>query len=162
MESFNKLLDEYSGNYVQFLTTGIADYERAYKNAQNLIEKTLDEKRQQVDKEKRDMKHFAESYRDDNKELSGMFNSASDMYKDAQKIQDKFETSKQRYADFTRTHDPSKAINISNGYNLLLRIGIILVLLPLLFAFGVYMITGTSVSTSQSIIPTAMATTLTS
>jgi len=152
METFNKLLDEYSGNYVQFLTTGISDYERAYKNARDLIEKTLDEKRLQVDKEKRDMKYFSETYTNDNEQLSGLFDSASDMFKDAQKIQDTFETAKQRYTDFTSTPEPPKVINVSNGYNLLLRIGIILVLLPILFIFGFYMTT-TTVS-SPSIIPT--------
>lgn len=143
METFNKLLDEYSGNYVQFLTTGISDYERAYKNARDLIEKTLDEKRLQVDKEKRDMKYFSETYTNDNEQLSGLFDSASDMFKDAQKIQDTFETAKQRYTDFTSTPEPPKVINVSNGYNLLLRIGIILVLLPILFIFGFYMTTTT-------------------
>jgi hypothetical protein len=139
-EEFNKLLDEYQANYVQFLTTGIPDYERAYKNAQTAIEKILDDKRQRVDKEKKDMKHFAASYKEDNEDLGRLFNSASTMYQDAQSIQDQFETAKQRYDQFTETPEPSKAVDVSNGYKLLLRIGVILILIPVLFLLGYYLI----------------------
>lgn len=140
MEEFNKLLDEYQGNYVQFLTTGIPDYERAYKNAQDAIEKILMGKQQQVDKEKKDTQYFAKSYKQDNEDLTGLFNSASTMYQDAQSIQDNFETAKQRYAEFTKTPEPPKAVDVSNGYKLLLRIGIIFILIPVLFLLGYYLI----------------------
>lgn len=139
-EEFNKLLDEYQGNYVQFLTTGIPDYERAYKNAQNAIEKILDSKRQRVDKEKKDMKHFAKSYKEDNEDLNGLFDSASTMYQDAQSIQDNYETARQRYNQFTEKPEPSKAVDVTNGYKLLFRIGLILIMIPVLFLLGYYFI----------------------
>lgn len=145
-EQFNKLLDEYQGNYVQFLTTGIPDYERAYKNAQTAIEQILDTKRQRVDKEKKDMKHFATSYKDDNEDLGGLFDSASTMYQDAQSIQDEFETAKQRYDQFTKSPAPPKAIDVTNGYKLLLRIGLILILIPVLFLLGYYLIRQPTIS----------------
>lgn len=147
MEEFNKLLEEYSGNYVQFLTTGLPDYERAYKNARDLIETKLTEKRQAVEKEKKDMKHFAESYKDDNDQLSGMFDSASAMYTDAQELQDGYETSKQRYKEFTALPETPKAVDVSNGYKLLLRIGIILIMIPVIFILGYYLITSPSTLT---------------
>lgn len=151
MEEFNKLLDEYQGNYVQFLTTGISDYKRAYKNAQDAIEKILDDKRQKIEKEKKDMKHFASSYKTDNDELSGLFDSASTMYQDAQKIQDGYETSKQRYNQFTENVNPPKAIDVSNGYKLLLRIGIIFILIPVLFMLGYYFIKEPSIASTPNI-----------
>jgi hypothetical protein len=149
-----RLLEEYSGNYVQFLTTGIPDYERAYKNAQTAIEKLLEDKRQQVDKEKRDMKHFAETYTKDNQDLSKLIDSASEMYENAQDIQDKFETSKQRYSEFTSDRSSTtsnKPVDVSNGYKLLFRIGLILILLPILFVFGYYIITDTSSYTTPGL-----------
>ena len=151
MEDFNKLLEEYSGNYVQFLTTGLPDYERAYKNARNSIEKILLDKRERVDKEKRDMKHFANSYKEDNDELSNIFDSASTMYKDAQTIEDSYETSKQRYKEFTSKPETPKAVDVSNGYQLLLRIGIILILIPILFLLGFYLMSASSGSAVETL-----------
>jgi hypothetical protein len=140
MEEFNKLLEEYRGNYVQFLTTGIPDYERAYKNAQNAIEGVLVNMGKRVEKEKKDMKHFSKSYAQDNNELENLYNSASAMYTDAQTIQDNYETSKQQYNQFIDNPTPSSAVDVTNGYNLLLRIGIILVLIPVLFVVGYYIV----------------------
>jgi CRISPR/Cas system CMR-associated protein Cmr5 small subunit len=140
-EEFNKLLEEYQGNYVQFVTTGISDYERAYKNAQTAIETILNNKREQVEKEKKDMKYFANSYKQDNEDLSGLFDSASAMYQDAQSIQDNYETSKTRYDTFT---EKAPMIDIVNGYKLLFRIGIIFIIIPCVFLFMYYIVKSTS------------------
>lgn len=151
MEEFNKLLDEYQGNYVQFLMTGIPDYERAYKNARDSIEKILGTKRERVDKEKGDMKHFTKSYKQDNEDLGGLFDTASAMYQDAQSIQDNYETAKQRYNEFTDKPEPLKAVDVSNGYKLLFRIGLILILIPVLFLLGFYFVKDTSSYTSTNV-----------
>jgi hypothetical protein len=136
METFEKLLDEYKSNYVQFLTTGAQEYKRAYSLAQSNIEDMLQEKQALVDKEKSDMKHFAGSYKQDNDTISDLYDTSYTMFKDAQKIQDSYETAKDRY---DAKVDPPKSIDFSTGYAILMRIGILLITVPVFFAIAYFM-----------------------
>jgi len=136
IETFNKLLDEYRSNYVQFLSTGTDAYKQAYQLAQQHIETALTEKRSQVDKEKKDMKHFTESYAKDTNDLSSMYDSGTSMYKDADKLQDEFTTSKERYELWTKKGPTAPVLDLSVGYAILLRMGIVLLVLPILFVVG--------------------------
>jgi vacuolar-type H+-ATPase subunit I/STV1 len=138
MENFNKLLDEYKNQYLQFLATGSAEFKTAYQRAMDGIESAITEKREQVDAEKRAMKHFAATYKKDNEELTDALNTASTMTEDAQQIHDEYEGSKNRYDVWTSGYVPQASINydVSNGYGIMLRFGIFLILLPILILIG--------------------------
>jgi len=153
MEQFNKLLEEYKGNYIQFLATGSAEYQRAYKNAQNFIEKAISDKRGNVEKESSDMQHFAQSFKEDSSALSSMYDSGTEMYADAGEIQDKFEASKNRYDVMTAAGDKGKTINIALGYAILWRVGLAILLLPVLFGVG-YFWTRTTPTQMYMAVPT--------
>jgi hypothetical protein len=137
-ETFNKLLDEYKSNYVQFVTLGNTEYKTAYTNARNAIQSMISEKRGEVDKERQDMKHFVGAYKEDGDALGEMQDRAGKMYKNAQKIQDNYETSKQRYDNWVKTEDPSPVIDYTNGYGILWRIGSIALCIIMLFWVGYY------------------------
>jgi hypothetical protein len=138
MENFNKLLDEYKNQYLQFLATGSAEFKTAYQRAMDAIEAAITEKREQVDSEKKAMKHFAATYQKNNEELADVMNTASSMTEDAQKINDEYEGSKNRYDVWTSGYMPKATINydVSNGYGIMLRFGIFLILLPILILVG--------------------------
>jgi len=132
--TFNKLLDEYKSNYVQYVSAGSQDYKRAYENARNAIHSMISKKQEAVDKERADMKHFVGAYKKDGESLGKLQDKAGDMYKNAQKIQDRYETSKKRYENWLNNEEPSQAIDYTNGYGIVWRMG--LAVLLLLFVFG--------------------------
>ena len=126
MESFNRLLDEYKNQYLQFLATGEESYRVAYNRAMEGIEEAISSKREIVDADKAAMKHFAASYEQTNKELADTVSSA----KNAQEAHDQYVTSKDRYSSWSA---PTliTSTDVSVGYDILLRIGIFLILLPI-------------------------------
>lgn len=132
MEEFNKLLNEYKNQYLQFLSTGDQSYRVASEKALEAIEQAVTEKREQVDSEKAAMKHFAATYQKNNEELESVVQSAKSQLKSSQEIHDEYQTSKTRYDSATATpsFDPSV------GYSILVRIGIVLILLPILALIG--------------------------
>jgi len=144
MEEFNKLLDEYKNQYLQFLATGSAEFKTASSKVMTAIENAITEKREQVDKEKKAMKHFASTYKKNNDELSDLINTTSGMTDNAQKLHDEYEGSKNRYDVWTSGYAPPSTINfdVSNGYGVMLRFGIFLILLPILFFVGYLTPTG--------------------
>jgi hypothetical protein len=84
------------------------------------------------------MKHFVGAYKEDGDALGEMQDRAGKMYKNAQKIQDNYETSKQRYDNWVKTEDPSPVIDYTNGYGILWRIGSIALCIIMLFWVGYY------------------------
>lgn len=142
--TFNKLLDEYKSNYVQFVTTGNQQFQKAYENARNAIQEMISGKRALVDKERSDMKHFVGAYKKDGDSLGELQDRAGGMYKNAQKIQDSYETSKKRYDNWLKNEEPSQPIDYTNGYGILWRVG--LLALMLLFIFGISFYNPTTVN----------------
>lgn len=129
MDDFNRLLDEWKNQYLQFLSTGEPSYKDASQRAQDAIDAAISKKREQVDAEKSAMKQFASSYTKGHSELASVT-------EDAQQIHDAFVTSKQRFDEWASKGAPAPSIDISNGYSILLRIGIFLILLPILLYVG--------------------------
>lgn len=157
MDILNKLLDEYKSNYVQFITTGIQEYKTAYQNALSAVDEHIDNKRKQLDKERKDMKHFASAYKQDNDDLKNIESASNGMLETAQSIQDKYVTARDRYDLYTK-EPPSNVVDYKNGYNILLRVGIILIVVPVLFFIGYFVpelygtsATGTTAQLIQSI-----------
>jgi len=137
-DTFNKLLDEYKSNYVQFVTTGSQEYQKAYTIARDAIQSMISEKQAEVDKERQDMKHFAGAYTQDNQTLGALHDRAAGLQKNAQTIQDSYETSKQRYDNWLKNGEPSAIIDYTNGYGFLWRLGALMVLLVLVFWVAYY------------------------
>lgn len=131
MDEFNKLLTEYKNQYLDFLATGGAEYKAAYQRVMSEIESMISAKRQEVDAQKSSMKHFVKSYAEDNRDLGGMV-------EDAQQLHDQYQTSKNRYEAWTEDSKIPKApvLDISNGYSIMLRFGIFLILIPVLILVG--------------------------
>jgi hypothetical protein len=136
MSGFENLLNEYKSNYVQFLSTGNGAYKIAYMNAQEAIDKAILARQKEVENQKRDMNQFTESYQEGNTELSDIYDSASGLFMNAQKIEDTYRGAKQRYDQLISPASGEPRLNVSNGYAFLLRFGLILILLPLLFLIG--------------------------
>jgi len=137
MDEFNKLLDQYKTLYLQFLSSGDPQYKTGYQNAYEAIEKTLASKQSEVDSEKRALQHFASSYEQSNADLQDITSGASGIVRDAQELHDEYETSKDRYDFWTAYPPPVQAnVDVSVGYAILLRIGIFMMLLPILVYVG--------------------------
>jgi hypothetical protein len=136
MSGFENLLNEYKSNYIQFLSTGNTAYKTAYMNAQEAIDKAILARQKEVEDQKRDMNRFTESYQEGNSELSDIYDSASGLFMNAQQIEDTYRGAKQRYDQLVSPESGEPTLNVSNGYAFLLRFGLILILLPLLFFIG--------------------------
>ncbi len=138
MEEFNKLLTEYKNQYLQFLATGNSQFRDAYQRVMKSIEDTIEQKRSQVDSQKGAMKHFVRSYKQDNDELADMVGSTASLAKTSQQAHDEFLTSKDRYDTWTSDPNaPKKAVvDVANGYAIMLRFGIFLILIPVLIFIG--------------------------
>lgn len=136
MSGFEDLLNEYKSNYTQFLSTGNTAYKTAYMNAQEAIDKAILERQGEVEDQKRDMNRFTESYQEGNTELSDIYDSASGLFMNAQQIEDTYRGAKQRYDQLISPASGEPTLNVSNGYAFILRFGLVLILLPLLFFIG--------------------------
>jgi len=154
MSGFENLLNEYKSNYTQFLTTGNSAYKTAYLNAQEAIDKAILARQGEVEDQKRDMNRFAESYQEGNADLSDIYDSATGLFKNAQQIEDTYQAAKQRYNQVASPESGGPALNVANGYAFLLRFGIVLILLPLLFFIGYW---SPTVRAAISTAPSAMA-----
>ena len=136
MSGFENLLNEYKSNYVQFLSTGNAAYKTAYMNAQEAIDKAILARQKEVEDQKRDMNRFTESYQEGNSELSDIYDSVTGMFQNAQQIEDTYQAAKGRYNQVASPESGGPALNVANGYAFLMRFGLILIILPLLFFIG--------------------------
>ena len=144
---FEEMLNQYKGNYVEFLSTHDPKYKKAYELAQESIEKMIMNKQKGVEDQKKDMNHFVDSYKQDNEEMSGLYDDASGMYMDAQSIDDTYKAAKNRYDKYSSSGESAPAVNPTNGYSILLRFGLVLLLLPLLFFLGFWTPSTTTFST---------------
>ncbi len=140
MEDFNRLLTEYKNQYLQFLSTGDQSFRAAYERTLEAIEEAISTKREQVDADKAAMKHFAASYQANNEELEGVVARATAL-KSAQEQHDEYSTAKDRYEAAERT---TPVVDVSSGYSILLRIGVFLILLPILLYLGYVLPMGAS------------------
>jgi hypothetical protein len=87
----------------------------------------------QVESQKKDMQEFAGSYEEGNDEMSKKYDEAAELHSNAQKISDEYEAAKNRYELYTKNKPTLPSVDVSNGYAMVLRFGIVLFLLPILF-----------------------------
>ena len=133
---FEKMMDEYKSNYIQFVTTGNEAYKTAYKNAQDAIDRMLTARQDEVKSQKSDMQHFVDSYQNGNDDMGNEYDRAAELHTSAQKISDDYEAAKNRYDLYTENSPKLPIIDISNGYAMILRLGIVLILIPIMFLVG--------------------------
>ena len=139
MEEFNRLLDEYKNQYLNFLSSGSAEAKAAYQRVMQGIEEAISTKREQVESEKRAMKHFAGSYQKDNDDLKNTMETANELSQNAQQINDEYVESQKRFEEWTSSPAPkAELVDVSNGYSIMMRVGILLLMLPILFLIGFY------------------------
>ena len=131
--TFEKMMDEYKSNYVQFVTTGNDAYKVAYKNAQDAIDKMLTARQTEVASQKDDMQKFVQSYQTGNDEMGEEYDKAAELHTNAQKIADEYDAAKNRYDLYTENSPKLPTFDISNGYAMILRFGIVLILIPIMF-----------------------------
>lgn len=138
MEEFNKLLNEYKNQYLQFLATGNSQFRDAYQTIMKTIEDTIERKREQVDAQKGAMKHFVRTYKKDYDDIANAVDSSAAMAKNSQQARDEFITSKTRYDAWTTDPNAPKkpTVDVANGYAIMLRFGIFLILIPVLIFVG--------------------------
>lgn len=131
MNEFDRLLEEYKNMYLQFLVTGLPQYKTAYKLAQEKIEKAISEKQGELEHHEKSMKQFTENYKKDNDDIKKLNNASSEMLNNAQEIHDSYEASKKRFHAEKDAVVEAK-VDFSTAYSILLRIGIIIMLIPIL------------------------------
>lgn len=138
-DQFNKLLDEYRSNQIKFLTTQRPEYQKAAKIAQTAVEDAIAEKQEGVTQQRRDMAHYVKSHAEGTKELFTLVEQAEDMRGDAQKMMDSYETSKGRYDAWSANPAVSaSAIDYDNGYAILWRVGLAMLLFLVLMFLAFY------------------------
>jgi hypothetical protein len=84
------------------------------------------------------MSGFAAQYERGNKELFTLANFAEDKRGDTQKLVDRYDTSKQRYDAWSEKPPTGSTIDYANGYGILWRVGIIMLIVPVLVMVGFY------------------------
>ena len=117
--------------YLQYLSSGLSEDKTAYKRAQEEIEKAISEKQKELDYQKDAINQFTKSYKKDNDDIKKINSVSSEMIENAQTIHDKYEVSKKRFHAENETKQ-AEIINLSVAYSILLRIGIIIMLIPVL------------------------------
>ena len=137
-ENFEKLLDQYRSNQLQFLTTQRPEYKKAADLAEAAVQDALTKKQDTVNKQRKTMTGFASEYEDGNRELFTLADRANDMRGDTQRLVDKYETSKQRYDFWSEKPPEGGTIDYANGYGILWRVGVIMLILPILVLVGFY------------------------
>lgn len=137
-ENFEKLLDQYRSNQLQFLTTQRPEFKKAADIAERAVQDALTKKQATVNEQRKAMTGFAAEYSEGNKELFTLADLAEDMRGDTQRLVDKYETSKQRYDSWSEKPPSGSKIDYANGYGILWRVGIIMLILPILVLVGFY------------------------
>ena len=130
---FEQMMAEYKSNYVEFLATGNEAYKTAYKNAQDAIEKMVGARQAQVESQKKDMQQFVASYEAGNEAMGDTVDEAAELHANAQAIEDNYLAAKNRYDQYTENTPILPSVDVSNGYAMVFRFGIVLLLLPILF-----------------------------
>jgi hypothetical protein len=134
--TFEEMLEEYKSNYVQYVTTGIEAYKTAYKNAQDALEQMVGNRQKEVEAQKADMQKFAESYREGNAVMGSEYDKAAELHASAQKIEDEYLGAKNRYEMYKDKTPDLPRVDVANGYAMILRLGIILFIIPIMFLIG--------------------------
>jgi hypothetical protein len=93
-------------------------------------------RQKEVEAQKADMQKFAQSYQEGNDEMGSEYDKAAELHASAQKIEDEYLGAKNRYDMYKQKTPDLPRVDVSNGYAMILRLGIILFIIPIMFLIG--------------------------
>lgn len=154
--SFRRLLDQYRESYVLFITTGSQSHKDAFERIRREITKLIETKQSQFQNEKSSMSHFMKNYKKDQDVISGLFSGSESLFKSIGTVKDKYKESKEQYDQLVGGDiieppvvvQPKPVAGIELGYDIILRLGI-LILVIILFFFAAYYFQGGTLSPEQ-------------
>jgi hypothetical protein len=134
---FRKLLDGYRDNYLQFVSTGSQQYKDASQTILGEIQGTIDSRRQQAESEKSLLGSFLQSYKENQAQLDSIESKSTQKLSDIQSIQNEYAAAQERYNQMDKPITPSVE-NYQRGYDIVLRLGILLVIMVVFFLVGYF------------------------
>lgn len=141
---FRKLLDGYRDAYLQFVTTGSQQFKDASKTILDQITATIDARRQQYEGETKVLGSFLNEYKTTQQGLDVLGEKSAQSLKDIESVRDEYAAAQERYQQLEGDGDvPATIVNAQRGYDIVLRLGILLVVLVVLFFVGYFFPTET-------------------
>lgn len=149
--SFRRLLDQYRESYVQFMTTGSQSHKDSFEKILGEITKTIDDKQSQFQNEKSSMSHFMKNYKKDQDTIGDLFSGSESLFKSIGNIKDDYKASKEQYdqlvgGDISKTPvvtQPKPVAGLELGYDIILRLGILMLVVVFFFLAAYYFQGGT-------------------
>jgi hypothetical protein len=136
---FRKLLDGYRDAYLQFVTSGSQQFKDASKTILDEITAMIDARRQQYEGETKLLGSFLSEYKTTQQGLDDLEHKSAQSLKDIQSVKDEYETAQERYQQLEGQGEvPASIVNAQRGYDIVLRLGILLVVLVALFFAGYF------------------------
>jgi hypothetical protein len=134
---FRKLLDGYRDNYLQFVSTGSQQFKDASQTILGEIQGTIDARRQQASTEKSLLGSFLDSYKTNQSQLDSLESKSMDKLEDIEKVRNEYAAAQERYNQ-QASGSAFVPVNAQRGYEIVLRLGILLVVLVALFLVGYF------------------------
>ena len=133
---FESLLGQYRDNYLQYVTTGTPQYKSAYQTVLDAITSAIQSKKEQAVSEQSVMSSFMDDYKKNQDAIQSMEDQSADTMDSIQKVTDGYASAEERYKSLGTTDSVSPGTQ--RGLSMLLRVGIILLLIPLFFLIGYF------------------------
>jgi membrane-associated HD superfamily phosphohydrolase len=133
---FESLLGQYRDNYLQYVTTGTPQYKSAYQTVLDAITSAIQSKKEQAVSEQSVMSSFMDDYKKNQDAIQSMEDQSADTMDSIQKVTDGYASAEERYKSLDTTASVSPGTQ--RGLSMLLRVGIILLLIPLFFLIGYF------------------------
>jgi hypothetical protein len=138
---FRKLLDGYRDTYLQFVSTGSQQYKDASQTILGQIQATIDSRRQQHADETKVLGSFLDSYKTQQADLTSLESKSAQKLDDVHSIQNEYAATQERYDVLTSggtTPETPAVLNYQRGYEIALRLGLLLVFTVGLFLVGYF------------------------
>ena len=133
---FESLLGQYRDNYLQYVTTGTPQYKTAYQTVLDAITSAIQTKKQQAVSEQSVMSSFMDDYKKNQDTIQSMEEQSASTMDTIRTVQDKYSSAEERYKSLGET--ASITPGTQRGLSILLRVGIILLLIPIFFIIGYF------------------------
>lgn len=136
---FRTLLDQYRDTYLQFVTTGVQHYKDASKKLLDQITGSIDARRQHYEDEQKVLGSFLTKYKTSQEQLDALESTGKDKVEDIQRIQDEYAATQERYKQLEGSGEPvASSVDLQRGYEIVLRLGILLVVVVVFFLVGYF------------------------
>lgn len=135
---FRKLLDGYRDTYLQFVSTGSQQYKDASQTILGQIQATIDSRRQQHADETKTLGSFLQSYTTQQAHLDSLESTSAQKLDEIQSIQNEYAATQERYDMLTTGTPPPSTMNDQRGYEIALRLGLLLLFVVVFFLVGYF------------------------